>query len=320
MGVAAAALGLALFAWFVRRIGAAEILAGLAAVGWGLVAIIAIAGVRFAVRAAAWSICLEPPHAMPFRAAFAAVLAGDALGNLTPLGLFASEPAKAAFVRGHVPLGAVVTALAIENILYTLSALAMIGTATVALLVGFTLPRGVEIASAIAVFGVAAVFIVAAWLLWRRPALVSRVLSTFVRKTSKLQERIDQLRTLEEQIYTFAVRRPGALTPALAAEATFHALGVVEVYMTLWLMLDRPPSVLTSFILEGALRLIVVLFKFVPLQFGVGEWTAGSFTQLLGYDAALGGTLSIVRKVRTIFWVLIGTMLLVGEGFRGRSR
>ena len=51
---------------------------------------------------------------------------GDALGNLTPLGPLVSEPAKAAFVRGRVPLGPALTALAIENMLYTLSVAAMI--------------------------------------------------------------------------------------------------------------------------------------------------------------------------------------------------
>jgi hypothetical protein len=318
-GVVAAALGLVLFAWFVRRIGAAEIWAGLTEVGWGLVAIVAIAGLRFALRATAWSACLEPPHTMPFTAAFAAVLAGDALGNLTPLGLIASEPAKAAFVRGRVPLGAAVTALAIENILYTLSVAAMIGASTVALLVAFDLPPAFRQAGAIAVAAIGAGFVAAAGLIWRRPALVSRMLSPIVPKTSKLQERVAQLSELERRIYTFATRRPGAVAPALAAESMFHVLGVLEVYVTWWLMQGSPPTVLTSFVLEGALRLTVVLFKFVPLQLGVAEWTTGAFTQMLGFGAAVGGTLAIVRKVRTVFWVLIGTILLVRRGVKAGS-
>jgi Lysylphosphatidylglycerol synthase TM region len=313
-GIIASALGLALFTWFVRRIGAAEIWEGLTEVGWGLLAIVAIAGVRFALRATAWRTCLEPPHTMPFASAFAAVLAGDALGNLTPLGLIASEPTKAAFVRGRVPLGAAVTALAIENILYTLSVAAMIGASTIALLISFDLPPAVRQAGAIAVAGIGAGFIVAAGLIWRRPALVNRMLAPVVPTTSKLHERVEQLSELEDRIYTFAVRRPGSLAPALAAELAFHALGVLEVYVTWWLLQGSPPTLLTSFVLEGALRLIVVVFKFVPLQLGVAEWTTGTFTQMLGYGVAVGGTLAIVRKVRTVFWVLIGTILLVRRG------
>src|SRR4029434_1391857 len=42
------------------------------------------------------------------------------------LGPLVGEPAKAAFVRGRVALAPAVTALAIENVLYTLSGAAMI--------------------------------------------------------------------------------------------------------------------------------------------------------------------------------------------------
>jgi hypothetical protein len=66
------------------------------------------------------------------------VICGDAIGNLTPLGPLVGEPAKAAFVRGRVALAPALTALAIENVLYTLSAAAMIASGMVALLVRFS--------------------------------------------------------------------------------------------------------------------------------------------------------------------------------------
>jgi hypothetical protein len=112
-GVVTTLAGLALFAWLVWYVGPGEIWAGFRQIGWGLAIIIAIAGLRFAVRAAAWQRCLEPPHHLRFRDAFAAVLSGDALGNITPLGPIVGEPAKAAFVRARVPIGAALTALAI---------------------------------------------------------------------------------------------------------------------------------------------------------------------------------------------------------------
>ena len=249
-----------------RKVGLGEIWSGLAQVGWGFAPIIALAGLRFAMRAMAWSLCLEPPHTLPFRAAFAAVVAGDAVGNLTPLGLFASEPAKAAFVRDRVPLGPAVTALAIENIFYTLSAAAMIGAATIALLITFDLPDAVRQAAWIWLVAIAVGFVVTALLLWRRPAVVRRALSRVVPSTSRLQDRVDQLHGLEEQIYTFAVRRRSVLVPLVAAEVMFHVLGVLEVYLTWWLIQGTAPPLLTAFIFEGANRLVQVLFKFVPLQ------------------------------------------------------
>ena len=311
-------LGLVLFAWFVSKVGLAEIGSGLRQVGWGFGAIIALAGLRLAMRAMAWRLCLEPPSSLPFRTAFAAVVAGDAVGNLTPLGLFASEPAKAAFVRDRVPLGPAVTALAIENLLYTLSAAAMIGASTVGLLISFDLPDAVRHAAWISLVAIALGFVVTAVLLWRRPSVVRRALAHVVPRTSGLQDRVGQLHALEAQIYTFAIRRRHVLVPLVAAEAIFHVLGVLEVYLTWWLIQGTAPAMLTAFIFEGANRLVQVLFKFVPLRTGVDELTTGGFTQMLGFGAALGATLAIVRKIRTIAWVLVGTTLLVRRTLRGR--
>jgi hypothetical protein len=210
-----------------------------------------------------------------------------------------------------VPLGPAATALAIENILYTLSVALMIALSTAALLVTFDLPDAIRHSAWIALAAIALGFVVTAIVLWRRPALVTRALTHIVPKRSRLQDRVAQLRTLEEQIYTFAVRRRSVLVPVLAAEAMFHAMGVLEVHVTWWLIQGTPPPLLTSFIFEGANRLVQVVFKFVPLRTGVDELTTGSFTQMLGFGAALGTTMAIVRKVRTIAWVLVGTSLVI---------
>ena len=63
---------------------------------------------------------------------------------------------------------------------------------------------------------------------------------------------------------------------------------MLEVHVTLWMMTGAAPPLLTSFILEGANRLITVVFKFVPLRLGVDEMGTAAFTQLLGYGAAPG--------------------------------
>ena len=174
---------------------------------------------------------------MPFLSAFNAVLCGDALGNLTPLGLIASEPTKAAFLRPHAPMGPAVAAVAIETLLYTLTVAAMIAATTLALLATVDLPAPMRHAAMLAVAAIAAGLAFAAWLSWRRPAIVRRVLSRLLPADSRLHATGDKLHDLERQIFTFASRRRDVLAPVLACQATFHALGVLEIYVTLWLIL-----------------------------------------------------------------------------------
>ena len=316
-GVLTTAGGLLLFVWWIRRIGLDDIRAGFAQIGWGLAGIVLLGGVRFALRAAAWMLAVEPTHRLPFRDAFGAVVAGDALGNLLPLGPLVSEPTKAAFVRRAIPLGPAATALAIENVLYTLSVAAMIAAGMAALLFVFDIPLELREVSEIAIAAVLVTFGVALVLLRTRPALVSRMLTAV--RPGLAGRRVERVRALEQQIYTFASRRSAVLIPIIGAELLFHALGVLEAYITLWLLLGARPPLVIAFIVEAAGRLLTVVFKFIPLQLGVSEAGIAALTGVLGLGTTLGTTLGLVRKVRMICWTAVGTLLLVRRGLTASS-
>jgi len=312
-GVLTALAGLALLVAVVWRVGVTEIAADVRAVGWWLLLVIAIGGLRFLLRAVAWRLCLDPPHTLPLGTAFSAVICGDTIGNLTPLGPLVGEPAKVALVRGRVPLGPAITALAIENVLYTLSAAAMIAAGMIALLLRFQLPSAIRDLGEISIAATIVLFAVALGLLWRQPALVSRALGY----APRLARYADRVRALETEVYSFASRHRGALPALAAAELGFHALGVAEAYLTLWLISvnGAAPSWFTAFILETANRLITVVFKFVPLRLGVDEAATAFLTQqVLGLGARTGLSLAIIRRVRVLFWAIAGGLVLVREG------
>ncbi|MEO7274447.1 MAG: lysylphosphatidylglycerol synthase domain-containing protein [Vicinamibacterales bacterium] len=313
LGVLATAGGLILFVWCIRRIGLAEVRSGFAQIGWGLVAIVLLGGVRFALRALAWILCVEPPHRLPFSAAFGAVIAGDALGNLLPLGPIVSEPTKAAFVRGRLALGPAGTALAIENVIYTLSVAAMIAAGMAALLFVSDLPSQLREVSEVAIGAVAVLFLGTLVLLWTRPAVVSRVVARLIPGV-RGDGYVARIRELEQQMYSFASRRGMRMVPLIGVELLFHAFGVLEAYITLWLLLGAPPLVIIAFIVETVNRLIIVVFKFIPLGAGVNEAGTAFLTGVLGLGTVVGTTIGLVRKVRMLCWMAVGTLLLVRRG------
>jgi hypothetical protein len=101
----------------------------------------------------------------------------------------------------------------------------------------------------------------------------------------------------------------------------FHALGVAEIYLTLWILNPNgsAPSLLAAFIFETANRLITVVFKFVPLRLGVDEAATAYVSQVLGLGARVGLSMAIIRKLRMLGWALIGGVLLVREGLTQRT-
>jgi hypothetical protein len=165
-------------------------------------------------------------------------------------------------------------------------------------------------AGEIAIAGTVALFVAALWMLWRQPPIVSRALGL----APRLRTHADRIRALEVDVYSFASRQPGKVAAVAIAEAGFHALGVAEVYLTLWLLSGTAPSLMTSFLFEATNRLLTVAFKFVPLRLGVDEAGTAGFATVIGMPAQTGLSLAIVRRVRVLFWAAAGGVLLVRRG------
>lgn len=310
--------GVAVLVALVWRVGVDQILEGFGRVGWAFPLIVALGGLRFFVRAWAWSICVEPPHRLPLRHALTAVLAGDALGNVTPLGPVVGEPAKVAIARVHVPAAAGATALAIENLFYTLSTALMIAAGTLALLFTVTLPAQVRDYSELAIVAIA-VAIVALFLIFRRrPAVISRLLPMLATPGTRLHVSREKLHTIEQDVYSFASRRRTTLVPVVLLELAFHGLGVIETHLTMWMLVGPQASLVTSFVIETASRLITVLFKVIPFQLGFAQGGLAVVTGLLGFGEGPGVTFSFVRQARMAVWAVVGAALLVRRGISPR--
>jgi hypothetical protein len=121
-------LGAMLFGWSMQNAGSTAVVDGFTRVGAGLVVVVLLGGVRVLVRTAAWRLCLDPEDRLTFGSMFAAYVAGDAIGNVTPFGLLASEPSKIVMVRGRIALPAAVASLALENLFYSATVLVMLVT------------------------------------------------------------------------------------------------------------------------------------------------------------------------------------------------
>jgi putative ABC transport system permease protein len=84
---------------------------------------------------------------------------------------------------------------------------------------------------------------------------------------------------------------------------------VVEVYVTLRL-LGFTPNLAQAYIIESLTKVINFVFAFVPGTIGVYEGGTEVVLQALGFVAATGVALALVRKAGTIVWTSIGLLIL----------
>jgi hypothetical protein len=321
-GIAAAVFGAALFALTLSRTETRDIFSGLHSVGWGFLIIIAISGFRLLVRAWAWTLCSEGEPRLRIRDTFPAFLSGDALGNLTPLGLVASEATKAVYVRHRVSLMTAVSGLTVENLIYTLSVAVVITGGSLALLFHYNLSGNLQMSFLIALGGMLALIVGSAWIIAGQFKVMTGLIDWMHRRSlapRAIAGRLEKLRALEDSVYGFHKRHPSRLLLVVVLEALYHAAGVAEVYVTLaWIAPSPAPTLLAAFILETANRLINVLFKFVPMRLGVDEAGSGMLITVLGYPGAVGVTLALVRKVRMLVWTAVGVLFLARRGLSPR--
>ena len=288
--------GAVLFAYAVSRVGVDALGDGIRRVGWGLVPILGIAGLRFMLRAQCWRLCMPAAARLPFWRAFHAFLAGDAVGNITPLGLAASEPAKVFLTRHHLATREAVSSLAVDNLVYLGSVLTVVtlGAALMLATVPSMAPwRGAGLA-ALAVLIAAGLAV---------PRLLRGIWSPAQGARPAWRGRLAGVR---ESVQQFSAANPLQLTRVFGLHMGFHGLAMLENYLTLSWVMGRPPTVAQAIIFEALNRLLTLVFKFVPFRIGVDEAASSQLALLLGIPPVAAVVAAVVRKVRNLSWTAVG--------------
>jgi 2-polyprenyl-3-methyl-5-hydroxy-6-metoxy-1,4-benzoquinol methylase len=178
-----------------------------------------------------WMVCIEGQPRLRFFEAFEAKLIGDALGNLTPMGLFVSEPAKAMLVRRTVHVSNAVPAMLIENMVCALSGVVMIGLGALAVLVACPCAGPLRPLSVALLAGAVVTIGASGWLMTARPGLMSGFAGWLHRAglvPHRLHAALDRVRSIEERVFGFASRHPGRVPWLLLLMLAFHLVTIGE--------------------------------------------------------------------------------------------
>ena len=306
-------LGAGLLVFVINRVGVQPIFDALLRIGFGFFFLLAISGSRHVFRTIAMRAAVPTEHRrVSFIQAFAARLGGEAISFLTFTGPLLGEATKVALLRKRIPLTYGVPALVVDNLLYNLSVVFFILSGACVMLLTYQLPR-VVYSVLIGIAVVAALGLVAAVLAAkRRIMLLSWILDQLaqLRLSPKvLLKRRHHISYLESKVYDFYKHHPTAFFGMISCNLLAHASSVLEVYVTLR-MLGLSPGVAQAYIIESLTKVINFAFAFVPGTIGVYEGGTEVILQALGFVAATGVTLALVRKAGIVFWTSIGLVVL----------
>ncbi len=305
------AAGAIVLAVLVSRVGPTLIFNLLRRVGWAFLTVSLLYTAHLAVRSAALWRSL-PTSALRFIDVFQIRLAGEAVEMLTFTGPFLAEPTKGYLLTRRGATGPdAFGAVAIEYLLYTLVSAWLAAGALTLLLVRNALSsslRGPIIGLVVAIAVFTAGFVVAAitgiGLIVPAVRGAGRILGG-----PRADRVIAAIEPVERVLVTFMHARPGRLAEVIILEGSVHALLALEVATVLH-ALALPFGWLDPFIVEGGVKFVSVVFFFIPGQIGASESVYTILFQALGFPAAAGLTLALVRRVRALVVAAVGTIAL----------
>jgi len=323
VGVLFTLLGGGLFAYFIYSVGVAEILSGIGKIGFGgFAAIIFLYFLRILMRAIAWTLSVYEPYHLDLRDTLPAVVIGEAMSSMIPLGILISGTSKAVAVRQRVPLVVGLSSIATENLFYSFATALFIVLGAFAFLRTSELTEGWVITIDILIGALIFLLLLGFLMVIRQWHFASAICEWFYDRDigkSVLEDGRLHVRLFENLIYGFYRRYPRRFLPILLLQIVYHLIGIAEVWFVLSKIGDGLPSIFNAFLLESVSRLITIVFKLVPFVIGVDEAGAQFVTETLAIGAGVGVTLAIIRKGRILFWTAVGLGFIVKRGLSFRE-
>ncbi|MFN6962298.1 MAG: lysylphosphatidylglycerol synthase transmembrane domain-containing protein [Pyrinomonadaceae bacterium] len=315
--------GLVLFGYFIHSVGLDDLLTFVSRFGFfGFGVILGLYFLRMTARALAWKLSVYEPYRLSLRDAVQAVIIGESLSSLIPLGILISGTSKAVAVRRKLPLVVGLSSVATENLFYSIvtSLFLIIGSYT--FVRSFDLEEGWVVtidALIVVIFAVMAFIVVMIVRQWHFASELCEKIYQRGYLTRHLEHGRMHVRLFENFIYGFYRQYPRRFLPICMLEAAYHLAGVAEVYFILGRLLETAPTLVSAFLLESVSRLITIVFKLVPFLVGVDEAGARFVADTLAIGAGVGVSLAIIRKGRILFWTAVGLLLILSRGLSLRQ-
>lgn len=305
-------LSLALLFFLVYKIGFQSIVGIITRIGWGIVIIIALNGSRHMLRALSLHLALPPgDRTLKFRHTLAARLGGEVISFISFTGPILGDAAKVALLRRKIRVSQGGAAVVVDDVLYYSSVIVMILVGIGILSVSYRNSLKMSyVLSGIAAADIL-VFAVIIFIIWKHFKPLTWLFKKYSAWLPKLiLKKKRSIYELENNIYSFYRDRRLTLFAMFGICFIAHFVSIFEVYFSLE-MLGFSASMQVSLIIESLVKIINLVFSFVPGTIGFYEGGNGIILDILGFSTTAGVALAFVRRGAIIFWVLVGVLILL---------
>lgn len=301
--------GVVLLGVIISEIDLAEVGVQVAKVGYGIIVIVGIYFVAFAIDSFSWQMTIRgiPLNGIWAYRVWKLRMVGESFNSVIPAGGMGGEPVKAAMLKTHYGInlrdGAASLILA-KTINVTALVIFLIG-GFVLMIESQALPRAYEYVAGAGLLafsvGVFLFFVI------QRFSITS-LTGTWLSQWGvgrRIERVLHHIHDMDERLVDFYTLAKGRFAGALFLALVNWMLGVVEIYYTL-VFLGNPISWAEAWIIEAVAQMVRTGAFFIPAAIGVQE---GAFLLVCGAitgSAAVGVAVSVIRRIREVTWIIWG--------------
>ena len=307
-------LGAGLLVYLLTTVKWNTLLTSAQAIGWGMFLVIALAGLSHVIKTWAWRLTLlGESRKVSFARAFGLRLVSEAIGQFGFVGMLGGEAARVSLLGSEVSLAGAISSVALDRTLFILAGAVVTITGVAGLLFAVSVSHAAHIYAAALVVGLLLLLCSAAFAIRRKWPVFSgpaRAAAFIPCLRTWLLNKEATLKSAEQRILEFYHEAPVAFWSAVLLNLFSHFLAVVEVYVIMR-MLGAPATFLGALILESMTKLINVAGSVNPGNIGTyegGNMVIGRLVRLTGTQGLL---LALCRRLRAVFWAILGGIYLM---------
>lgn len=306
-------VGTICFSLMIYSFGIENILKNLARVGWYFIPIIGTWVFVYLCNAVALKIIINRPE-ISFPKILSVTISGYALNYLTPFFHLGGEPYRILVLKDLIGTTKAVSATISYLMLHFLSSFLIWLSA--AILILFFIPLSVLSYCFFIISLVVFSYVVFLFIKGYKNGVTKSFASFLVRlpllnrfgeKVENKQAILSEIDDNTRELYHF---RKGSFLVVNFFECLSRFIATFEFYFILKAV-GLNPTLLETFIINAGLGLISNMFFIVPFELGVKEGGLYAVLGFLHFTPSMGIFVGIVNRLRELFWILIGLLLIL---------
>jgi phosphatidylglycerophosphate synthase len=303
------AMSAGFFFYLIWRTGPSKLWKSLSELGWGIILVIALAGVSHLARTWGWRLTLaDDQHKISFSRLVGLRLGAEAAGQLGILGQTFGDSVRVSRMSAEIPVASGLASVTLDRGLFLVTGIVTTIAGILAALPLVALSHAMRLYASLFALTLIAFLMVTLFAVRKRWPVLSwsaRIISRVPSLKNWMEKRYLLVQSVESALFDFHHKTPGAFWASFSLNLAAQCLAVSEVCLILWLM-GVKLGFFSALVIEALTKLVNALGNFNPGNIGTYEGGTMLIGKMFGLSSATGLALGLSRRLRSFFWAGVG--------------